>query len=637
MRLSALFVFICTTISAWGQLELVPILKEPARQKKANARTEDVTPLSLPFWDDFATNRNGVADPALWQYGNSVWINSGLGINPPSLNVATFDGLDSLGRPYSVNDVLAKGFADKMISAPIRMDEVETANRTNVAITFYYQYKGRGEAPDAGDILSLHFKNSAGQWAQVWSIENDGTLAVDEFKRVTIPITDNAYFHDAFQFRFQNFARLSGPYDTWHLDYIYINNGKSQIAPVFPLFPDRTVSQPLTSIFQSYRAVPIKHFFHDPAGILAQPAVTLTTLRTDQVAPSGQPVSYSSTVKITTYKDELPPNVVDVALDNDADVISPISYNTYTAVNLETLPDPSALDASADSIFFRLKFILDSGDDIAKPIPEADYDTDVFNPVKFRSNDSTSATFALSNYYAYDDGEAEYGAGLNKAGAQVAYRFDMLTGQPDTIVAVDIYFPRFGDESSQNIQLQVLKNLSDNISDILYAGTVPIQRNSFNKFWRVKLPEPITVNGFFHIGWRQLTSAIIAVGLDKNTVVNDKIFVNLNGTWEPDNLAGSLMIRPVFGKGNGNGGDPVTGVPENKTLHIYPNPSTGVFYARANLQQIQLLDITGKPVAIEAESSFDETRIALVTPAAGIYVLRARQGNQLLTQKIIVR
>ena len=634
MRLFALFVFVILTTSANGQLVLTPILKEPTKSKSAQARTQDITPLSLPFWDDFATIKNGVADATLWQHANSVWINSGLGINPPSLNVATFDGLDSLGKPYNVNDVLAKGFADKMVSAPLRLDEVAVANRNNVAITFFYQFKGRGEAPDAGDRLSLDFKNDQDEWTEVWAIENDGTLAADQFVRVTIPIIGAEYFHDAFQFRFQNFARLSGPYDTWHVDYVYVSNGKAQVVPVFPLFPDRTVSQPLTSLFQVYRAVPIKHFFNDPATILKQPILTLTTLRTDQVSPSGQPVSYSSEVKITSYKDELPPVVNNNILDTDANVLSPIFFQTYTPITLQTLPTVASLDATADSIFLRLKVIMDSGDNIAKPIPEADYDTDVFNPISFRSNDSTSATYKLSNYYAYDDGEAEYGAGLNKAGAQVAYRFDMLTTEPDTIVAIDFYFPRFGDESSQSIQLQIWKNLTSSASDILHTGTVPIQRNSFNKFWRVTLPEPIGVRDFFHVGWRQLGSALVAIGLDKNNEVPGKIFVNLNGTWEEDELAGSLMIRPVFGKGNG---DVFPGVRETKTIRAYPNPNAGVFYTAGDLNQIQLLDLTGKPVSIETESFQDETRITVITPVAGIYVLRARKDNQVVTQKIIIR
>lgn len=641
MRLFAFLILIVIATTASGQLVLTPILKEPGKSKSTQARTEDITPRSLPFWDDFATIKNGVADPELWEFGKSVWINSGLGINPPSLNVATFDGLDSIGRPYNVNDLLAKGFADKIVSAPLRLDEVIPANRTNVAITFFYQFKGRGEAPDVGDILSLHFKNTLGIWTQVWAIENDGTLAVDEFVRITIPITGDEYFHDTFQFRFQNFARLSGPYDTWHVDYVYVNNGVpftgTGVGPdgnvTYPLFPDRTVSQPPTSLFKDYSAIPIKHFFYDPIATLNNSEFLITNLRTDQIPAKPQPISFSSDIKVISYQNEIA-STNDISLDNNIGNIS-IAHGQFLGLTLQELLEPTTLNEDADSIFFELKISVDTQDNIPKPLASWDYDPAVYSPIDFRSNDTTYTSFALSNYYAYDDGEAEYGAGLNKAGAQVAYRFDMLTDESDTIVAVDLYFPRFGDESSQSIQLQIHKNLSDAASDLLYTGTIPIQRNSFNQFWRFKLPEPITVRDFFHIGWRQTTSAIIAIGLDKNTIVADKIFVNLNGTWQPDNLEGSLMMRPVFGKGNGGG--VISGTPETQAINLYPNPNPGVFYIDDEPDQIQVLDLTGKPIAIQTETSFNKTRISIVTPVAGIYVLRTRQGNQLLTQKVIVR
>jgi hypothetical protein len=641
VRLFAIFVFVILTTTANGQLVLTPILKEPTKSKFAQARTQDITPRSLPFWDDFATIKNGVADPTLWEFGNSVWINSGLGINPPSLNVATFDGLDSVGRPYNVNDLLAKGFADKMVSAPLRLDEVVLSNRTNVAITFFYQFKGRGEAPDAGDILSLYFKNNLGIWTQVWAIENDGNLAVDQFVRVTIPIIGDAYFHDAFQFRFQNFARLSGPYDTWHVDYVYVNNGVpftgTGVGPdgnvTYPLFSDRTISQPPTSLFKEYSALPIKHFFDNPLSTLNNSEFLITNLRTDQTLTKPQPISFSSDLKVISYQNEIA-TTNDISLDNNIGNIS-VAHDQFLVLTLQELLDPTTLNENSDSIFFELKISIDTQDNIPKPLASWDYDPAVYSPIDFRSNDTTYTNFTLSNYYAYDDGEAEYGAGLNKAGAQVAYRFDMLTDEADTIVAVDLYFPRFGDESNQSIQLQIHKNLSDSPNDLLYTGTIPIQRNSFNQFWRFKLPEPITVRDFFHIGWRQTTSAVIAVGLDKNTVVADKIFVNLNGTWQPDNLEGSLMMRPVFGKGNGGG--VISGTPESKTVNLYPNPNPGVFYVDANLQQIQVSDLTGKPVSIQTETAFDKTRISIVTPAAGIYVLHARQGNLFLAQKVIVR
>ncbi|MBX2900132.1 MAG: T9SS type A sorting domain-containing protein [Cyclobacteriaceae bacterium] len=632
LRLFAICVFCGTTLSLWAQLEVVPVLKE-TRAAKTNARTHDLTPLSLPFWDDFARVHN-VVDPALWEDGTSVWVNSGMGINPPSYNVVTFDGLNAQGQPYNVNDILAKGFADKLVSAPIRMDEVAPAERTAVAITFFYQFKGNGEAPDAGDALSLHFKNSTGQWIQVWSIENNGTLPPDRFIRITLPILNatHDFFHDTFQFRFQNFARLSGPYDTWHLDYIYINNGKAQTTPVYPLFPDRSITSSPTALFAPYFAIPIRHFFFDPAAAYSPPAFQVTSLRTDQVAPAGQPLSYSTHAQLITYQNEVPAST-QLTLENNTGVSAAVPFGEFPAIAIQTLPDAAAMNTAADSIFINLKISIDSGDDIAKPLPQSDYDPVVFNPIRFRSNDTVQVRYALADYYAYDDGKAEYGAGLRKPGAQVAYRFDMLTDAADTLVAVDLYFPRFGDESSQSIQLQVLRNLSASTSDILHIGTIPVQRNSNNVFWRVTLDQPVTVRNFFYIGWRQITDALIAVGLDKNNVVPGKIFTNLNGTWEADNLAGSLMIRPVFGRGNG---DVVSGLPEKAAVEIFPNPSPGVFVVKG-LTNLLLTDLAGRAMGIQTELFDDHARVTVVNPVSGIYLLKGFCNGKPVVQKILIR
>ena len=70
--------------------------------------------LILPFWDDFSTSVK-VPDPALWAFGNVVSINAGRSINPPSLNAATFDGVNALGNPYS-NELDATGKADSLVS-----------------------------------------------------------------------------------------------------------------------------------------------------------------------------------------------------------------------------------------------------------------------------------------------------------------------------------------------------------------------------------------------------------------------------------------------------------------------------------------------------------------------------------------
>jgi hypothetical protein len=636
-RLVFLIIFLCITSVGYCQLILVPIQKENSNSSKKNnvARTRSVDPIVLPFWDDFSAVRKGYADTTKWQYGNSVWINSGMGINPPSLNVATFDGLDSLGKPYNVNDVLAKGFADKLVSAPIRMDLPTASEKSAIAITFFYEYQGNGEPPDAGDLLSLSFKDSLDVWKEIWSIENDGALMKDKFTAVTIPITGGQYFHDDFQFRFQNFARLSGPYDTWHVDYIYIGNGKSQTSPIYPLFPDRAISKPFTSLFDTYSAVPVKHFFSDPTANINIPSITITNRRQDQSAGNGQPVSYSSAAKIYMAKEGQAPVILNPTLDVNVNIGGELTFNDQRIVALQTIPDPTTFDATADSIHIKLDIIFDTGDDKIKTPTEGDYDFNVFNPLVFKTNDSISGSYILSDFYSYDDGEAEYGAGLNQPGAQLAYRFDMKTTEPDTIVAVDIYFPRFGDESNQIIQFHILKDLTDKPSDILFQGNIPIQRNSLNKFWRIPLgEEPQGVKGNFYIGWKQLSSATIAVGLDKNTDSGDMMYTNINGAWEQNtSLRGSLMIRPVFGPGKGG---VISGAEDTTPLSVYPNPNSGTFYISSLVEEAMLFDTTGKRISINIEPETDRTRISIQTPSTGLFLLRTHYNGVWKSNRVVI-
>jgi hypothetical protein len=625
------------TFDAAGQFVVVPIHKTETEKNHTNARTESIEPLRLPFWDDFSAIRNGVADSKLYLYGKSVWINEGMAIRPPSLNVATFDGLDSLGKPYNVNDVLAKGYADKLVSAPIRMDLVTGSDRTRVFFSFFYQFHGNGEPPDLGDFISLSFKNSNGSWEVVWKKENDGTLAKDKFEQLIIPITAERFFHDKFQFRFENFARLSGPYDTWHVDYIYISNGKLQSSPVRPLFPDRTVTSGLSTLFADYWSMPVKHFFKNPSENAVAPSVTITNLRQDQVAGNGQPVSYSASAIISTRKNQA---VVteEKDLGDNLNIGSELVYNQFRSVTLANYPDATMLDSEADSIHIKLNVVFDTGDNKIKTPSEGDYDFIVFNPIEFRKNDSVSRSYVLANYYAYDDGTAEYGAGLNQPGAQLAYRFDMKTDQPDTIVAVDIYFPRFGDESNQVIQFQILRELTTNPADIIYQQSFPIQRNTNNKFWRIPLiDQPAGVKNKFFIGWKQNSSAIIAVGLDKNSDSGNRMYANLNGTWEENHtLKGNLMIRPVFGKGKGAGD--ITQSKESRLLAAYPNPTNGTFYIPdPDMEDVMLHDFTGKTVDIWIEKEFEKTKVIMTNPTPGFYLLHTFSRQKWSTQKIVVR
>jgi hypothetical protein len=192
MRLISVFFFAFCSIGSWAQLVKVPIVKNSHSQKKnANTRVEQLSAIELPFWDDFSfTNGKDYPNDSLWQYGHSVWVNDGMAINPPTIKVGTFDGIDSLGLPYNINSAIAKGVADKLVSRPLRLDLIDPLKRDLVFIFFYYQYEGNGEQPDPGDELSLWFKNDSTEWNKVWSVDVDSTSDNTKFVPVKLQIGD---------------------------------------------------------------------------------------------------------------------------------------------------------------------------------------------------------------------------------------------------------------------------------------------------------------------------------------------------------------------------------------------------------------------------------------------------------------
>jgi len=610
-----------------AQLHIFPLGHSSGGKAITSNRTKAVDPLKLPFWDDFSFSELTYSpSEKLWQSGSTVWVNDGIGINPPSLKVATFDGLDAKGKPYSVNDVLAKGRADSLVSNPIQLDLVPGPQRNTVYLSFYYQFRGNGEPPDAGDQLLLYFKTTTA-WEKVLTVENDGSFQRDVFYQVFVQVNGDRFFHDQFQFRFQNFGRLSGPYDTWNLDYIYLNSGRSATDNSYP---DRTQSAPLTSLFNDYRAMPYQHFLKDPAANLIPPGFTIYNLRVD----NNQPLNYFSYDSIIAYKDKVISYSSHV-LDNAKTIGNALLGLERRTVQMATLPDISNFDNTADSIKIRLKLGLSTKDNVL-PADAGDYDPFKYSPIDFRLNDTTRAEFVLSNYYAYDDGAGEYGAGLNQPGAQLAYLFQMKTTEPDTLIGVDMYFPKFGDETSQVIQLLVFGDNAGFPGSILYSESINLQRSGLDKFWRHAFTNEVGVKGSFYLGWKQSSSAVIALGFDKNTDSGNKIYFNTNGAWEKNTSEkGSLMIRPIFGESAVN--DTNTGL-EDVAISVmaYPNPNSGTFYLPKKIEALAVVDITGRN--IEFNKSMDGNLQKIEMPnTSGIYILRVFEGGKWSSQKIMVQ
>ena len=632
MRLILAFFSIFCTIGSWAQLVQVPVVKSSQVLKKtANARIQQLTAMPLPFWDDFSFNNSkDYPNDSLWQYGHSVWVNSGMGINPPTLKVATFDGIDSLGLPYNINTPLAKGIADKLISRPLRMDLVDPSLRDSVFMFFYYQWEGNGEPPDPGDDLSLWFKNDSSEWKMVWSVGVDSTSNKAKFIPVRLLIGDTHYFHNNFQFRFQNFARLSGPFDTWNIDYVYVSNGVSQYTPVYADFPDRAIAGPLSSAFLQYQSLPIKHFLTKPDSILALPSISVTNQRKDQTVKANYPQPVNLVAHLTTTT-RLKKIITQTTLQLDSLPAQTVYYDQPTLFTFNVKPQLTGIDPKTDSIALKFQIRVNTGDNERKiSVNKGDFDSLVYKGLEFRYNDTTSTNFVLKNYYAYDDGVAEYAVTLTQPGANVAYQFDLAYALPDTLIGLDVYFPHVGDESNQVIMFKVWNDLhSIQVDSLLWT----VKRTENNKFIRVPLDQGLLVKNRFFVGWKQSSTATIGIGFDKDSDSGDKIFYNTAGTWvQSTDLHGNLMIRPVFG----NLKVGVTTGVEEKRVFAYPNPNRGVFYLPASSQGIQLMDIAGRSIPFVEEDSFEQKQVTISNSASGLYIVRYFNGTHWSTEKIMV-
>jgi hypothetical protein len=192
----------------------------PAYQFQGNLKSKfgKRDTLELPFFDDFSES-NLYPDSTKW-LNNQVYINNHFPIQPPTLNVATFDVLDANGIPYrgTINKDLST-FGDSLVSQPINLKDsvgVPYTLSDSIILSFFYQPNGNGYHLNSEDSLRLSFKAEDGTWIQVWSVAGQSNSA--DFAQVLIPIKDVKFLHKGFQFAFSTHTRQVGNANHWHVD-----------------------------------------------------------------------------------------------------------------------------------------------------------------------------------------------------------------------------------------------------------------------------------------------------------------------------------------------------------------------------------------------------------------------------------
>ncbi|MEQ6165872.1 T9SS type A sorting domain-containing protein [Ekhidna sp. MALMAid0563] len=602
-------IFVLAVQLGFTQLTIKPILKP---EQSTRARTGATQTVNLPFWDDFSITSDspdsirvwGNDTTLQWNYDLSkdVYVNATLAVNPPTYKVATFDGLDANGGFHAGSDI---GLADQLVS-----DTIDLQGRANVVLSFYWQAGGHVEIPEEGDSLILQFYSpnitTNEGWRTVWS-KDGGDLESDQdsvFTQVAVEVA-STFLTQEFVFRFQSYGDKDGPFDAWHVDWIYLNENR-QNDDFYYL--DRGLTGQLTSPIAPFKSIPIHQFKLNEAEFTNSQFVQGFNLD-EQL----QPTEY-----ILVIKDLNNGNRIDSLEYGDKDPLFANPDPLKTSV--ERFIELSGIDLSTipneDSINLLSEVYLESSDD--------DF-LDGTN-INLRINDTIRSQYLLHNYYAYDDGTAEYAAGTNISGGQVAIKFWLE--QPDTLTYVDIHFPNIDPPSNGSaLDLRIFKDLND--EPIQSQNISVINASALNQFTRYKLSRPLVLADTFYLGYQQSKNEYIGVGFDRSSPeASQYIYENRTGQWEQNTrLTGALMIRPVFATVDSL---VLTARPEPK-LKVYPNPTTGLVSIDGTYESISVIDFSGKKLLSEKAQSLHDFR----NLKAGLYLLtiHRKEGDQ--TIKII--
>ncbi len=551
--------------------------------------------------------------PSLW-FENEVFLNSTFPINPPSIGVATFDGLDSTGYPYNFANPVAYGLADKLSSKFLNLG-IPLGPNDSIVLSFYCQPKGLGNTPESTDSLVLDFKQPNGTWSHVWSLPGRNLIFPDTlFQKVKISIkAGSQYLYNGFQFRFKNYATLSGNVDHWHLDYVTL---KKVSLPQDTVVRDIAFVYPAQSMLKDFQAIPYSQFV--PSMMKDKVRNSIVNLNT--VTENFQSYTYSVT-------------------DNDANVV----YN-YPNAGSQNIPSyQNGYYSFAPHTNPPVNFVYpDSGRCKDFTITHALAIAGLPGTDQINSNDTVRFVQHLTNYFAYDDATAESAYGLVQSGAQGALAFTLNT--TDTMNAVYIYFnPSVFNASDKVFRLRIWNDAGGIPGAVIYQSQKvfsPTYARIINGFLRYELDSGIQLSGKFYVGWFQSTANELNIGLDKNTNNGDKLFFNIGSGWSQSIISGSLMLHPEFKS------CPLLyiSVPENSRLsandiQVYPNPAKELLHLRSNKNlyaQISILDLSGKIILSQLQNTSEAISIAHLAP--GIYFVRIENQDQniFVNKKIVV-
>ncbi|MBK9061454.1 MAG: T9SS type A sorting domain-containing protein [Flavobacteriales bacterium] len=563
------------------------------------------------------TNPDNTPRPWILWADDDAYVNSTFPLNPPTIGVATLDGMDRTGWPYEPDAPNMNGLADKLTSVPINL---AFPAGDSIYLSFFCEPIGRSgdQLAHGEDSLRLElFAPDENNWYQVWTAP--GNAAADTFRQVMVPITDPKFLKSNFKMRFSNYATLGGAVDQWHIDYVRLDRNRTAADTVLK---DVAYVYEEAGLLQTFTSVPYAKFIQAPASYMAQ-QVDLEQRNNDtqdKFITWGYGVT--SDCGWSASRDSYGNNISNNAGSH---------FNSVHPVNSGADPLVYDVSACADAAFLTAKFWTNATPDVCA------------------YNDTMAYVQEISNYYSYDDGTAEAGYSLNQIGAKQAYRFD--TEGADSLRALRMYFDPIFTYNPPPVNHPPSGSFIITVWSSLDPEVIVFQNISFNSpqyhLWgpdhyvEYPLDSTIAVSGTFYVGWVQTNDTRMNLGLDKNRDNHDKMFFKTGLSWSVSAQEGSWMIRPVMVAAV----DPFAGVDEiaapEVSLSIWPNPSGDTFHVQfgeglAQAAQVELIDPMGRSVR---RWIADGNALSVQDVASGPYIVRliARDGHTVAQGRLIVQ
>ncbi|HSJ67709.1 MAG TPA: T9SS type A sorting domain-containing protein [Anditalea sp.] len=563
--------------------------------------------LTLPFWDDFSSGEISIGK---WESLGTTHSFT-VGINPPSIGSVLLDGVDETGNPYSTI-IRERGEGDQLISLPFDLSNLSEQEINSLYLSFFWQAGGKSEFPDADDFLELYFMDSLGNWDMVWDMQGGDQTKREVFTQSLVRVPEE-YAHADFKFKFSNRGRLSGPFDGWILDYIFLNSGRTTTST---FYEDRTLTQLPNSPLGKYSAIPLFELQRNAEAYNDNIQSQFNNLsnRFRAMEYSIQLRNSNTGTVINPLNTNTPFNPVPLARerrDFGSNPMSPLSPNQTEEFDLETL------------------IYITSGDRyLINSIQQQD--TTYFTEVDFRVNDTIRSFTPIRDYLAYDNNSLDYSAGINQRAGMLAVRYSIE--EEAFINGLSINFSNFA-QVNKPIELLVWNNLN---AEPIFSRELGIPtKESIREFSYFPLDTLLRVSGDFYVGFRQFTNDFIHVGLDKSNDNGSEIFFNVIGEWEQNiTVAGSLMVRPHL---------TVERPAENRVedipvgIRAYPNPVTDRLYLEGEMEDVIVFDTFGRQINIPMESYEDGKILNFMGSNKGIYMIRAYKNEKSTSIRVLVK